>query len=276
MSSILSSRKYYINSVNRTSGSNQNFQIPIAIPPNSGYDHISVVDASIPLTYYNIDSPYNQFILKEGASQVTVTITPGNYNMRSFMSMLVTLLNTVSPGHFTYSMTFNDVIAKYSYAVTGNAGVQPQFIFTDFLVSQMGFSNHSTNSFSVGVLTSTDVVSFIPNNSLFIHCDLIAADASNILQDIYANNNIPYSFITFSSPNVEHYAKRLSTTNHATINITLQDALGQEVNLNGVDWNLSIILFKKNNLSDMFRNFLNFVVAMFDKNNQSTIVGNDV
>lgn len=263
MSMILGSRKYYINSANRISGSNQNFEIDIVIPPESQYDSIAIVDASIPLTYYNVDAPYNKFTLVEGSNSVVITIPPGNYNQRTFQTQLVTLLNTGLPGSFTYSMTFDSVTAKYTYSVSGNSGVQPQFIFSDYLVSQMGFTNHSTNTFVLDTLVSTDVISFVPNNSLFIHCDLIT-EGNDILQDIYANNVIPYSFITFSSPNIEHYSKPLKTTNHATMRISLQDAYGQEVILNGVDWNFSLLLYKKNNLADMFRNFLNFVATVFD------------
>ena len=75
MSAILNSRKYYINSANRISGTNQNFQIGIDIPPNSDFDSIAVVDASIPLTFYVVDFPYNKFTLQEGASSVSLLIT---------------------------------------------------------------------------------------------------------------------------------------------------------------------------------------------------------
>jgi hypothetical protein len=255
---ILSSRKYYINSADRISGTNQNFTIPIEIPTDSGFDSIAVIDCSIPLSYYVIDAPYNQFTLTEGASSVDVTIPSGNYNVPNFQSALTTLLDSSSPNGYIYSMTFNAVTAKYTYLVSGNSGVQPQFIFSDFLVSQMGFPNHTTNSFVGNTLLSTDVISFVATQALFIRCDLIS-DASNTLQTNFANNAIPYSYIPYTCQNIEHYAKKLSTTNHSTITLSLVDALGQEINLNRNDWLVNIMLFKKNDMAEMFKSFLNFI-----------------
>ncbi|MDR3542385.1 MAG: hypothetical protein P4L69_15700, partial [Desulfosporosinus sp.] len=101
----------------------------------------------------------------------------------------------------------------------------------------------------------------VPTNTLFIHCDLVTE--GDVLLDLYADNVIPYSYITFSAPNIEHYSKPLKTTNHSSMRISLQDPLGQEVNLNGVDWNFSLMLYKKNDLASMFRNFSNFVGTVY-------------
>jgi hypothetical protein len=271
MSSILSSRMYYINSATRISGSNQAFTVPITIPADSEYDHIALIDCSIPLTYYNLDSPFNTFTLKEGSLSVLITIPSGNYNVLNFQTTLIPLLNSLSPNGFVYSMTFNSVTAMYTYSVTGNAGVQPSFIFTDFVVSQMGFSMNSSNSFLSSSLVSQDVISFVATQTLFITCDLIN-DSNNILQSVSANNAIPYSFIAYQCPNVEHYGKKLTTNLHSTVSISLIDALGQEINLNGIDWTISLLLYKKNNLTTMFRSFLNFVSAVTSVKQSSSSV----
>jgi hypothetical protein len=153
-------------------------------------------------------------------------------------------------------MTFSIVTAKYTYSVTGNGSVQPTFIFSDFLVSQMGFSNHSTNTFIGNKLTSSDVISFVATQALYITCDLVT-DESNILQSIFTNNSVPYSYIAYSCQNVEHYMKKLSTT--SSMVIRLIDAQGQEIDLNGIDWQLTILLFKKNNITHMFKSLLDFI-----------------
>lgn len=260
MSSILQSRKYYINSANRVSGSNQIFQYTLDIPPSSQYDSIAVCDVSIPLSFYVVDAPYNQFTLQEGTSLVSITIPSGNYNVNTFQTALTSLLNSSSPHGWVYSMSFNSITAQYTYSVTGNTS-QPSFLFSDFLVSQMGFSNNSTNTFVSGSLVSTDVVSFVAQQALFIHCDLISENNNNILQDIYVNNAVPYSYVTYSCQNIEHYSKPLLTNLHSTINISLLDILGNEILLNGLDWSFSIILYKKNNLTEMFRRLLHFISA---------------
>jgi hypothetical protein len=258
MSSILSSQKYYINSADRIKGTNQAFEIGINIPIDSGFDSVAVIDASIPLSYYVIRQPYNVFTLNEGSSSVNITIVPGNYNVNNFLTAMTALLNTNSPTGYTYSMTFSIVTAKYTYSVTGNGSVQPTFIFSDFLVSQMGFSNHSTNTFIGNKLTSSDVISFVATQALYITCDLVT-DESNILQSIFTNNSVPYSYIAYSCQNVEHYMKKLSTTKHSSMVIRLIDAQGQEIDLNGIDWQLTILLFKKNNITHMFKSLLDFI-----------------
>lgn len=269
MSAILTSRKYYFNSADRISGSNQNYTIPIDIPTDSGFDHVAVIDASIPLSFYVIDAPYNKFTLTEGASSVTITIPPGNYDADNFQTELLSLLNTLSPNGFVYAMTLNMITAKYTYTVTNNLGVQPSFVFVDYLVSQMGFPNNSTNVFVGDSLTSSDVISFVAKQTLFITCDLIS-DSTNIIQTVFVNNAVPYSVIPYSCQAIEHYGKKLSTTLHSTLNLTLVDSNGIEVNLNGHDWLCNIMLYKKNNLAPMFRSFLDFVATVSTQNQRTT------
>jgi hypothetical protein len=43
------------------------------------------------------------------------------------------------------------------------------------------------------------------------------------------------------------------------ISLSLVDALGQEINLNGLDWFVNIMLFKENNLTEMVKDLLGFI-----------------
>lgn len=258
MSMILDNRKYYINSKNRTSGTNQNFNIPFEIPSGSNYDSIAVIDASIPLSFYLIRPPYNDFVLIEDNISTSIVIPKGNYNVNTFITVLRTILNSSSPHSWVYDLTFNTVTCKYTYTVTGNGTFLVLFQFDNNLVNQMGFQINSTNNFIAGSLTSVDVVSFVPTQSFFIHSDIIS-DNNNILQDIYTNNNTPFSFINYSCQNIEQYGKLLTTTLHSTINFVLCDASGEEIDLNGLDWNFSIMLYKKNNMTEMFKKYIHFI-----------------
>jgi hypothetical protein len=263
MPNILHSRKYYINSADRVSGSNQSFKYSFIIPPDHEFDHICVIDASIPMSFYIVRAPYNHFILNEDMLSVKIIITPANYNALTFNSQVVSQLNTNSPNGYTYAMTFDYTKAKYTYTVSGNSGIQPSFTFDDHLVSQTGFSENSINSFVSDTLVSTDVISFVATQSLFIHSDVIS-DNNNILVDIYCNNQPPYSYLTYQCFNVEHYSKRLSTSSNPVIEFSLLDISGNEVDLNGVDFNFSVMLYKKDNTADMLKRLLNLVSLWSD------------
>jgi hypothetical protein len=92
-----------INSQNRVSGTDGNFFYNINLPTNEGhkYNRVVVTECSIPKSYYMVQAGFNTFILREGASSVTVTITPGNYTLQAFNTNIAALINAASPTHWT-------------------------------------------------------------------------------------------------------------------------------------------------------------------------------
>lgn len=255
--SVVRSQIFYINSENRTSGSSSNFTINLDLPDGSNFDSVVVLSMSLPLSYYLIRSPYNTLTLKEAGVSVLITVVPGNYDARTFATALSSLLNQNSPNGWFYSILLDTTLAKYTYSVIGNLGSQPSLIFSSHLADQTGFSLHSTNPFVGGSLVSTAVLNFVSTNCLFLHSDIVE-DQTSVLQEIYSNNTIPYSFIVFNCPNTDLYTKRLKTNTAGSFNFSLTDEHNIEVNLNGHEIAITLMLYKKLSMGEMLKKYLEF------------------
>ena len=258
--SVQSSRRYYVNSENRISGTSSNFTYTFDIPDGSNFDSCLVVDMSIPFTYYIVRTGNNFFTLRELGVDTVITVPRGNYDARTFATALVALLNTNSPNGWTYSITLDMTLAKYTYTVTGNGANQPSFILVNHLADQTGFATFSTNTFVASLLTSTDVLNFAGPNCLYVHSDMVD-DQSSILQSLYPSNTIPFSFITKSCPDPDLYTKKLRTNNSGVFSFSVTDSDNAEIDLNGGEVVFELMLYKKLTIGDMFKKYLELGLA---------------
>jgi len=250
------SQIFYINSEHRTSGTSSNFTFELPIKDNVKYDRVSVLQLSVPLSFYLVRPPYDTFTLTEADQSISITIPPGNYNIRTFADQIVQLLNSKSPHGYIYKMTFDIVLAKFIYSVSGNSGVQPILGLNLHLSDQFGFDFKSQNQFVDDAITSTRVVNFVSgNNTVFLHSTLVD-DQSMILQEVYSSNTVPFSFITWLNPNKEMYSKKLKSNSDTFFNFTITDDDNVEIDLNGQNVYITVLLWKQDDLSDLFRKYL--------------------
>jgi len=264
---ISNSRILHINSDDRISGTASNFTWSYKKSGDEVYDRVCLLSASIPLSYYLIQDGYNTFQLRENVTTVTITVPAGNYNTTSFATTVSALLTASSPTSFVYAISMNNIFTtvntgKFRFTVTNNAGVQPSFIFgSSSLNEQFGFSSNSTVTFSASVLNSTNVCSFIPEQTLFIHSDLVKTDKNNsdgILQELYTSNTTPYSCITYQATAVEAYSKEIKNNKTNTFSIILQNENNEPIQLNGRNMNITIILYKSNDFYDYIKKFIKY------------------
>jgi hypothetical protein len=253
---------YYINSENRISGTTDNFLYDIQIPEVENYDRVTVVQANIPISYYIIQAGFNTFRLQEGATIVTVTIPEGNYSANSFIVVVLPLINLASPNGWTYTMSIPNGFTststrKFTFTVTLNSS-QPSFLFTTNVYEVFGFSRNSTNTFISNTLISSNIVKFIPEDSLFIHSDIVDNGDNSVLQEIFSDNNAPFSNIVYLCPDIECYSRKLRTDKSNTYSFSLTDENGRSINLNGLNMVFTIVLYKKDNFTTIFKNYLKY------------------
>jgi len=87
----------YISSSDRIAGDSSNFLFKMDIDTNALYDHITVLQASIPKSYYLISSDNDEFILNENLINIVIKIPNGNYTINAFKKTIADLLNINSP-----------------------------------------------------------------------------------------------------------------------------------------------------------------------------------
>lgn len=245
---------FYIDSDLRLSpetSTSSSFSYILYLPQDA--THVSVMQATIPKSYYLVQSGNNTFTLKHGVTTYVITIPIGNYSMRKFKATLTSLLNAASA--FVYTVTYPGMsddsaeTGKFVYTVTGNAGVQPQFIFpsTSTLYRQMGFEEASTNTFVADTLTSTNVLDFDLVSAIYILSDICEAgvnqqQSSSVLQEIFAQNTVTYARIGFLNPCPELTAKPLMK-DRTVFTFSICDNDSRPLNLNGLQINLSLLVF---------------------------------
>jgi hypothetical protein len=259
MSQIQSHQIFYINSTDRLDGTDESFSFELLIDLSANYDHVCLLQCSIPKSYYLIQSGFNTFTLREGGDQATVTIAPGNYSYLSFMAVIPPLLNAASPNGWTYGITYPNRLVSpdtglFTYSVTGNGGIQPAIVTTTNVYEQLGFLENSTNNFVGNTLISTSVINFSQEETLFIHSDCADNKTDDILQEIYDNNSPPMSFIVWQNQGTfEAYSKKLKLNSSRTFYFHLTDENGRLMILNGRNVLYTLCVYKKDNINEVIR-----------------------
>ena len=254
---------YYIDSSKRTSGTDGHFSYELRLPPDNNFDHVCLLQCNIPVSYYLIQDGFNYFYLREYDKDTRVEIPVGNYTANSFKNVVGQLLNDMSPHHWTYKMEIPNAFittstAKYTFQVAGN-DEQPSLVFASAKEStvyqQFGFSPGSVNTFENNMLLSTNIVDFINEHSIFIHSDIIQCDNNDVLQEVYSSNTSPLSNIAYICPNYEQCSKRLRTNKSSTYTFAITDEDGIEMDFNGINVIMTIVLYKKD---DTMKKLLNY------------------
>ena len=262
----ISQRIFYINTINKKSGTNQSFTYEIQIPQADGFDKVVLLNASIPNTFYLVQEEFNTFTLREGEQDITITIPVGNYSAKVFAVVVASLLSAASPNGWTYSLELpNQVLAastgKFSYTVTGNTS-QPSIVCTDKvnINEQLGFSINPVNTFENNILDSATTVNFGAESTLFIHSDIADNGDSDVLQEVYAGNTQNLSYITYQCTAPELYSKNLQTNRSNNFHFSLTNEKKQLLNLHGVDMQLTLCLYKKDDTNTLIRNYIKYKV----------------
>jgi hypothetical protein len=221
------------------------------MPSDAKFDTVCVLSASIPKSFYLIQSGSNTFILDEAGDEVVITIPPGNYEQDTFLGEIQSLLNVESPNGWIYTVSVPDPkydadTGKITYSVSGNGLDEPSLVFPDesLVHEQMGFEAGSSNIFVNDTLVSTYVSNLQRESTLYIHSTLVAQDDTDVLVEIFTGGSPDFSNITYQCTVPELYSKPMRQTGN-TYEFRLCNENGNEVYLNGGDIQLTVVCYKK-------------------------------
>jgi hypothetical protein len=252
--SARASKLIYLNSEDRISGTASNFVYAIDIPDGSKFDTCCVLSMTIPRSYYLVRAGYNRAKVIIDGTEYPFEVPPGNYNANNGSNNFATLLMAIllAATGITFTMTYSSVTGKYTYGYTSAASVA--FVFEDpsRLGHQMGFNEVSVNHFQNGSLTSANVINFVSTSTLFLHSDMVD-DATDVLQEVYADNSIPFSNLVYNCKVPGLYSKRLRNNTSSLFSFSLCDEHDKEVDLNGHEINLTLILYRREDLTKTFQ-----------------------
>ncbi|GAM27969.1 hypothetical protein SAMD00019534_111450 [Acytostelium subglobosum LB1] len=135
-------------------------------------------------------------------------------------------------------------------------------IFNDAdLFHHLGFNQDSINRFDGGELTSTNVIDLQIENILYIHSDLCSNGSDDVLQEVCTAGVPDFAYVNWTNHNLEAYSKQLVSKTKKTFYIYLTDKDGVEIFLNGVDMNLTLILYRRNDIYELTRGYINYLLV---------------
>ena len=261
MSFVTNPYYVYINSRDRISGTDENFTYSIQFPDEFDFTHVVCLNALIPKSYYLIQNGplENIFQLNENGVIVTVTVPIGSYLLSAFKTIIGSLLTAASPNGLTYVLTYPALTGadtgKWTYT-QNNAAIQSSIICNAHLFEPLGFFSGSTNAFTGTTLVSTCVIKLQSEDRLLVHSNIVNnSGKDDILISINSTTSINYSSIVWECPAPEFYAHALSSKNNNTYSFSLTDENGELIQLNGLNMNLTLLLYKKDMIYDQIRSF---------------------
>lgn len=263
---VLNPYYVYINSRDREHGTDENFTYNIQFPPGFEFTHVVCLNALIPKSYYLIQAGplENIFQLREDNITVTVTVPIGSYLLSAFRTVIGTLLTNASPNGLTYTLTYPPLsgadTGKWTYTQT-NGAIVSSLIFNEHFFEPFGFEAGSTNVFNGTTLTSTCVIKLQSEDRLLIHSNIVNNPGmDDILVSVNSTTSLNYSSIDYECPAPEFYSHLLSSKNNNTYSFSLTDERGELIQLNGLNMNLTLLLYKKDPIYDQIRSFLKMLV----------------
>ena len=109
---------FKINSVARSSGSSDNFQLTTKVALFGRY---KLVNATIPFASNNCITGVNDTIcFYENSTQKTATISPGQYTATTLATAVQSALNTASASYNTYAVTYSSTTTKLTITAGNN------------------------------------------------------------------------------------------------------------------------------------------------------------
>lgn len=119
---------------------------------------LKIKQATIPLSFYTIDSRNNKIYFAEnttGSTTLTATLTSGNYTSTTFPAQIKSALEEASGSVFTYDVTFSTSTNLLS--ITATSGNIKFLAGSADCYYEMGINSSQLNSF-VSTLTGSEVI----------------------------------------------------------------------------------------------------------------------
>jgi hypothetical protein len=214
------------------------FQIPTLELPDGYYVYISLQQAVIPYSFYSINSRNNYFHIEDASgNSYSFTVEQGNYNITQMISAL---LAEMGGG---WAIVYKPITNKIQ--ITNTLGVEFTVKADGTLNHALGFMEDADATSVSATLSSIHGINL--NQIRAINVELANMPCSTINTAQPLNQNIistlpvtsaPYGMIFYENQNgfrVNMYCSHMNR-----IHIRLLDNLGQLMQMNNVNWQMTL------------------------------------
>ena len=226
---------------NTTFNSDVVFRLIGLVKKESDIKHITfhLVDAQIPVSFYNIN--YTNNVLKYQISSInyTITVIPGNYNFTSLANILIA-------GFFANGHIFTITINKQTGIITFATPATNFILQVSSIFITLGFpaSNQTSSGFSLTATYPLNLfgITKIKINSSFFNSynyDSATNGMSNLVSIIPVDQPA-FGLIIYENKSDAKYTLRTNAVDE--IDLTLTDQNDNLINFNNIDWQLTFLL----------------------------------
>lgn len=210
--------------------------------PVANVVRIDVRQIEFPYSFYTFNSLTNTFSFYDSVLRI-VTIPQGNYTLSTISTELQTLMNAISSGYtVTYSyITSNITIANATSFIVKGTGTANNYL---------GFAN--TDTASATSISGVNVANLSGPNYLLLKSNALTASKNYSLigSNSTSFKNVLYKIQLVNGPGgMNILSDGIFTINYgntvtiSTIDLLVTDSSNNQINLNGLDFSLTLELF---------------------------------
>ena len=247
----------HISSIKREKfGPNKSHDFIIKFNPslnlNGELNHYLALDRlSMTYSWYNIRSSYGNNKIKythDGTTWQTITFTDGMYSYSDINDYIHQYMNqkshhtTDSKGEKVYSINLSFILSTYQVLISLSGSYQVDLRGTNF-GDLIGFEKKLVTSTEYGTKLPniTNSVDSLNINTTAIKDSVVNGVNTNTIAVIPTDNltrSYPFTF----EPKRELHCP-VSSNNISEIRVYITDSLGRPVDLNGIDWFVTLLLY---------------------------------
>ena len=247
----------HISSIKREKfGPNKSHNFIIKFNPslnlNGELNHYLALDRlSMTYSWYNIRSSYGNNKIKythDGTTWQTITFTDGMYSYSDINDYIHQYMNqkshhtTDSKGEKVYSINLSFILSTYQVLISLSGSYQVDLRGTNF-GDLIGFEKKLVTSTEYGTKLPniTNSVDSLNINTTAIKDSVVNGVNTNTIAVIPTDNltrSYPFTF----EPKRELHCP-VSSNNISEIRVYITDSLGRPVDLNGIDWFVTLLLY---------------------------------
>jgi hypothetical protein len=221
--------------------SNCIFELPRIIHPNNKKIHLSVLNASIPYSFFNVDYFNNLLVYSLGSGDdIQIIIPEGNYNVNTLRTYLLSVMTgfNITYTSLNNSFTFSHPTHNFTFKETSTC-------FEIF-----GFDEDLEHSSVDRVLTSTNSINLFTIRNIYIQSNNLMNDninnatpnSSTILTSIPVSSGQNSIINYYNFNNVKTLINVGTLKNLTSLHIKLTDQDLAILDLNGCHFSLTLLI----------------------------------
>lgn len=222
-----------------------------------GYEaELELIQFSCKQSYYNVDSLRNatfRYSEDSGSTEVTITLTNGNYNVKQLATEIQTQLNANATA-LTWSVGYSLLTLLFTFSYTGTPAGNVIFTEIGSSFDLLGYPSSDSPKTMTAIETSSKIVSIGNIPSLFLHCSFARsrniedAPVQDILCEIPIISNQFFGTIYYEKASDHSFTMKIPVEgdNSNVVLFSLRDIDGSLIRFTS-EWTLvmSLNIYKK-------------------------------